>query len=329
MKTLLVLLLFTAYVNDPAPRTVTPTEGVTVTFSGSGEAIVQVDGKTIKLNTTTQEAVSLPQPSQPAQAGETASQQDSKTDALEEEDPELNYGYEMVNLPTPRRFEKNAFAIHFTHRFTQPFFTKDSPPDLFGLDSFSYSGFGLSYGITDRVYAKVYRTPLDRNIEITGGVHLLHQNKRVPVSASAYVSVEGRDNFNRHYTTNIAAQFARSIGSYGSLHFSPIISLNSNPKAQLDPGEDNHTYAFGLGGQLNFRPTASIIFEYIPRAGHKAQPDATISFGIQKRTYRHIFTLTFSNTQATTSSQISSGFGTFGDLRKGLTVGFNIYRRFF
>ncbi len=327
MKILLVLLLFTAYVNDPAPRTVTPAEGVTVTFSGSGEAIVQVDGKIIKLNTTTQEAISLSQPSQPV--SDTASQQDSKPDVLEEEDPELNYGYEMVNLPTPRHFEKNAFAIHFTHRFTQPFFTKDSPPDLFGLDSFSYSGFGLSYGITDRVYAKVYRTPLDRNIEITGGVHLLHQNKRVPVSASAYVSVEGRDNFNRHYTTNIAAQFARSIGNYGSLHFSPIISLNSNPKVQLDPGEDNHTYAFGLGGQLNFRPTASIIFEYIPRAGYKAQPDATISFGIQKRTYRHIFTLTFSNTQATTSSQISSGFGTFGDLRKGLTVGFNIYRRFF
>lgn len=328
MKTLLLLLLLTT-LNDPTPRRVTPADGVTVTFSGSGEAIVQVDGRTIRINTTTQEATSLtPNLSQPAV--ETVPQQDGKPAVVEEEeDPELNYGYELVNLPTPRRFEKNAFAIHFTHRFTQPFFTKDSPPDLFGLDSFSYSGFGLSYGITDRIFAKVYRTPLDRNIEVTGGVHLLHQSRQVPVSASAYVSVEGRDNFNRHYTTNIAAQFARTLGSYGSVHFSPIISLNSNPKVQLDPGEDNHTYAFGLGGQLNFRPTASIIFEYIPRTGYKAQPDATISFGIQKRTYRHIFTLTFSNTQATTSSQISSGFGTFGDLRKGLTVGFNIYRRFF
>ncbi|MCS6885603.1 MAG: DUF5777 family beta-barrel protein [Acidobacteriota bacterium] len=323
------------------------TEEPIVTFTSPSEAVIQIHGKKIKVDTARQ-IWTVDDPASPtplaARQQETTSQDISQQQAQKgaepkDENEEPSYGYELVNLPTPRRFEKNSLAIHFTHRFTQPFFTKDSPPDLFGLDSFSYSGFGLSYGITDRLYARAYRTPLERNVELLLGLNLLRQGKRIPLDAAAYFSVEGRDNFSERYTANIGFQLAHSIKQYGSIHFSPIISLNSNvdepavifsSSSPPNQGEaDNHTVAFGLGGQLNFRPTASLIFEYIPRVGYKPQPDATISFGIQKRTYRHIFTLTFSNTQQTTSSRMNSGFGNFGDLRKGLTIGFNIYRRFF
>jgi len=35
-----------------------------------------------------------------------------------------------------------------------------SDQDLFGLDSFAVSSFGLLYGITDKLYVSAYRSPI-------------------------------------------------------------------------------------------------------------------------------------------------------------------------
>lgn len=313
--------------------------GVNIIFAGNNEAFVEINSQRIKINTETQSVLDLSATSAtPAKSQELQTEEEIKESGSElkeapsdEVDLEEYYGYELVNIATPRGFQKKSLTMHYTHRFTQPIFDKDSPEDLFGLDSFSFSGFGFTYGITDRLFTKIYRTPLDRNIEMGAGFKLLHQNKKTPISASIFGSLEGRNNFRTFYTGNITTMLARSFSHYGAVFFTPSISLNSNPNRNVKKGESNHTGTFGLGSQWNFTPTASLIFECTPRIGFKSQPNAAISFGIQKRTYRHVFTLSLSNTQGTTTSQYNSGLGGLGpnNLRSNLTLGFNITRRSF
>jgi hypothetical protein len=329
----------------PSPKRVT-INGVTVTFTGPSEAVVEVNGQVVKIDTalqsalpsdvtnhstTTEAASAAPAPANPIEE-KTAPAKEAKTEKTADQvDPETYYGYELINVPTPRTYEKYALSVHFTHRFSQsPFFK--SANQLFGLDSFSSSGLGFSFGITDRLYAKVYRTPVSRTIEIGGGFHLLHQGENMPISAQIYSSVEGQDNFNEHFIANIVGMVGHSFSRYGSVFFAPTISFNTNPLTGPNIGPNN-TGSFGFGGQYNFRPTASLLIEATPRSGYLAPGSVSeVAFGIQKRTYRHVFTLTLSNTQGTTTSQYNVGFGSITDRKmfsRGLVIGFNIWRRLY
>jgi hypothetical protein len=339
----------------------TTVNGVNIVFTGNNEAFIEVNGQLVKINTVTQNAtvaseiptstttetttVAENNESSPANTAntaenpsETAKAETPQSSEVEPEPTEVNpedyYAYELVNLPTPKRYEKGAFSVHFTHRFSQSPFAR-SAADLFGFDSFSISAFGFTYGITDRIYAKVFRTPSSpfRTIEMGGGVHLLQQGKVIPISAALYASVEGRDNFNEHFTTNISGTIGRSFSRYGGIFFAPTVSFNNNPIPNSNPGKTNTTGSFGFGGQINFRPTGSFVMEFVPRVGYKSPGSvSSVAFGLQKRTYRHTFTLTVSNTQSTTTSQYNAGFGSITDRKefaRALVIGFNIYRRFF
>ncbi len=323
--------------------------GVNITFTNTNEALIEINGQLVKINTIAQSATvvdtatATPSAETPAvennseasnnvPANTEKDQAKPKEDTTTEPDPEEYYAYELINVPTPKRYEKGAFNVHFTHRFSQSPFAR-SASDLFGFDSFSVSAFGFTYGITNRIYAKIYRSPLFRTIEMGGGAQLLHQSKSVPVSASIYASVEGTDNFNEHFTTNISGMIGRSISRYGGVFFAPTVSFNNNQIPGSNPGKTDATGSFGFGGQINFRPTGSFIVEFVPRTGYKSPGSVSaVAFGLQKRTYRHVFTLTVSNGQGTTTSQYNTGFGSITDRKdfaRGLVVGFNIYRRFF
>jgi hypothetical protein len=92
------------------------------------------------------------------------------------------------------------------------------------------------------------------------------------------------------------------------------------------------------------RPTASLLFEYTPRVGFKLgrlnivtdpntgqllrlenDSEAEIGFGIEKRIGRHVFSLTFSNTQTTTTSRYNSSNQALPPSK--FAIGFNIFRR--
>lgn len=324
--------------------------GVNIIFTGNNEAFIEVNGQLVKINTTTQSATIATDAApvtenltenKPTTEGEGTTPSETasapQTEELEpptETNPEDQYAYELVNLPTPKRYEKGAFSVHFTHRFSQSPFAR-SAADLFGFDSFSVSAFGFTYGITNRIYAKIFRTPSApfRTIEMGGGIHLLQQGKTIPVSAALYASVEGRDNFNEHFTTNISGTVGRSFSHYGGVFFAPTVSFNNNPIPGSNPRKTDTTGSFGFGGQINFRPTGSFVMEFVPRVGYKTPGSvSSVAFGLQKRTYRHVFTLTVSNTQSTTTSQYNAGIGSITDrteFSRALVIGFNIYRRFF
>ena len=211
-----------------------------------------------------------------------------------------------------------------------------------------------------RLRLPICQRGLCRTIEIGVGYHLLNEDKHSPLALSAYASVEGDENFSQHYTYNIQAMMARSITKYVHLIFSPAVHINANGQRRFDPQstdffppapiadtfrQDKHTGSFGFGVNARVRPSWSLMFEYTPRVGFKLgrvepifnsdftqiigfrrESEAEIGFGIQKDIGRHTFSLTFSNTQTTTTSRYNSSNLVLPPNK--FTIGFNLYRRF-
>jgi hypothetical protein len=101
-----------------------------------------------------------------------------------------------------------------------------------------------------------------------------------------------------------------------------------------------------MGVNARIRPTVSLLFDYTPRVGFKLgrvdaefdmnftrierfrnESEAAIGFGIEKRIGRHAFSLTFSNTQTTTTSRYNSSNLVLSPSK--FVIGFNLYRRLF
>lgn len=343
---------------------------VTFDHEAPGIVIVEAGGERIKINTATKTIERLTdaglatsqQPKEPSTPQITKQRESSK--AYEP------YDYRVVNIPTPKRVRRHSLNMMFTHRFQEPITAFENEPrdehiariskDLFGLDSFAVSSFGLTFGITDRLYANVYRSPLCqpglcKTIELGLGYHLLDEAGKSPVALSAYASVEGDYNFTERYTWNFQTMFARSVTKYVNVFFSPAVHVNSNGgdrfkeflrtqplAAKLRLGQHSGSFGFGVNAQV--RPTTSLLFEYTPRVGFKMgqivadfnsdtgqligfrnKSEAEIGFGIEKRIGRHVFSLTFANTQTTTTARYNSSNLALPPSK--FTIGFNLFRR--
>ena len=334
---------------------------VDVTFDAQapGVAVVEVDGERYRIDTTTKTWTRIEQPKpETATPAQTQTAEQRKPRGPEAEP----YDYRLVNVPTPKRVLKGSLNLYFTHRFAQPVRPlNESARNLIGLDSSAVPSFGLFYGITDKLYVNAYRSAicqrgLCRTIELGVGYHWLDEGKESPIALSTYASVEGDDNFTEDYTYNMQLMVARSVTKYVNLFFSPALHLNANANRRFDPratdffppatvtlAQPRHTGSFGLGVNARIRPTVSVLFEYTPRVGFKLgrvdpifdsagrvtgfrhQSEAEIGFGIQKDVGRHSFSLTFSNTQTTTTSRYNSSNLVLPPSR--FTIGFNLYRR--
>ena len=331
-------------------------EGVVIVESGGERLRIDTRAKTVTRLDQAKPAVKEPSETEQAQATEV----EHKHIAAEEP-----YDYRLVNVPTPKRVLKGSLNLYFTHRFAQPVrpLTR-SDQDLFGLDSFAISSFGLFYGITDRLYVNAYRSPicqpgLCKTVEVGFGYHLLDERGRSPIALSTYASIEGDDNFRKFYTYNLQVMAARSLTKYLHFFFSPAVHFNANANRRFDPkptdffppeplaeqfNQDKHSVSFGFGANARVRPTISLMIEYTPRVGFKlgrvdpifdanfrvlgfsSESEAELGFGIAKDVGRHTFALTFSNTQTTTTSRYNSSNQVLQPSR--FTIGFNLYRRF-
>jgi len=350
-----------------AGKQAAPPSNMKVTFDESepGVVIVESNGERVRIDTKAKTFASVradeqlpgPGPAIEPHPALAARQSDNSK-------PPEPYDYRIVNVPTPKRVPRHSLSVNFTHRFQQPIKPlKDSDDDLLGLDSFAVSSFGLTYGITDKLYASVYRSPLCqgtlcKTIEIGLGYHLLDEAGRSPLALSAYASVEGDDNFRRRFTYNLQAMIGRSVTKYANVFFSPAVHINANGNGRFNPRPEDippdlpagdfrlgtHTGSFGFGVNGRIRPTVSLLFEYTPRVGFKLgeinvvtddqtgeilrlenNSEAEIGFGVEKRIGRHVFSLTFSNTQTTTTSRYNSSNLVLPPKR--FSIGFNIYRR--
>ncbi len=344
---------------------------VTFDSAAKGVVIVESGGERLRIDTSTNTVERVSElgssgtqttAKQPAEPAVTKERESSK--AYEP------YDYHIVNIPTPKAVRRHSLNLHFTHRFQEiitPFDSEKTDQhiariskDLLGLDSSAVSSFGVTYGITDRLYANVYRSPLCqpglcKTIELGLGYHLLDETGRSPVALSAYYSVEGDYNFTERYTYNFQAMIGRSVTRFVNVFFSPAAHVNANRSdrfkeflssqpliSKLRLGQ--HSGSFGFGFNARVRPTMSLLFEYTPRVGFKLgqiTPDfdpkigqligfknnseAEIAFGIEKRIGRHVFSLTFSNTQTTTTARYNSSNQALPPDK--FSIGFNLFRR--
>lgn len=335
---------------------------VTFDDAAPGVVIVESAGQRLRIDTSSKSVARLDAAGPPSQ------QEKKQADTIANKARDSSrayepYEYHIVNVPTTKPVPRHSLNVHFTHRFQESFRpVEGTAKDLFGLDSVAVSALGFTYGITDRLYASVYRSPLCRKgvcktIEIGLGYHLLDEAGRSPISLSTYASIEGDDNFQKNYTYNIQAMVGRSLTKYVNLFFSPALHINSNgqgrfnihPDESLDPratglrlGQHTGSFGFGLNGRI--RPTVSLLFDYTPRVGFKMgqiipvidrntqeltgfknDSEAAIGFGVEKRIGRHVFSLTFSNTQATTTARYNSSNAALPPSK--FAIGFNLFRR--
>ena len=222
----------------------------------------------------------------------------------------------LVSLPTGKATDAHGVYVNFAHRFMDTAFTGPGKGgELLGLDSVSISSFGLRYGVTDKFSISVWRSPsfIERPIQIMAGYNLLSENHEAPFNMMVRVSVEGQNNFQRSFTENIEAILSRSITSHAQFYAVPTFSFNAR---RLEPGglissqipefPGVNTISIGFGAAIDIRPTVALVAEIIPtvlNAEELGIHRPAFSFGIQKKIWRHAFTLALTNSPGTTVSQ--------------------------
>jgi cytochrome c oxidase subunit 2 len=323
--------------------------------------IVEANGERFRIDTATKTVTRIKDEAAPTPPTQTAKVEQPRQRVHEPYDYRL---INVPTPKRVLRHSVNLYFTHRFSQPIKPL--DESAEALFGLDSFSVSSLGVFYGITDKLYVSATRSPLCqrglcRTIEVGFGYHWLDEKKgRSPVALSTYASIEGDDNFTEHYTYNLQMMLARSATKYVNLFFSPAVHFNANGQRRFDPRaneffppapiadtfrQDKHAASFGFGVNARIRPTISLLFEYTPRVGFKlgrvrpifnstftqvlgfrTESEPEIGFGIQKDIGRHSFSLTFSNTQTTTTARYNSSNLVLPASK--FIIGFNLYRRF-
>ena len=254
----------------------------------------------------------------------------------------------LFSLPTGRRLERHGVYVNFTHRFAfdTAFSGKARGAVLDGLDGFSIPSFGFRYGITDKLSVSAYRSPsvIGRPVELMTAYHVLDEHDGSPLNASFRFSVDGQNNFEKNFTANLEGIFSRSLFHRAQFYVVPTLSLQNRRLIGvpnfLDPPPDLpgvNSFSLGMGGAFDIRPTVAVVAEVIPtlvngRALGIHRP--AYAFGIQKRLWRHAFTLGFTTSPGTVVSQRAGTRATFlgdpsADTPSGLFIGFDLMRQMY
>ncbi len=249
--------------------------------------------------------------------------------------PRATFDYYLVNLPTTRARDPRSLHLHFTHRFSDPLIEGTGRlGDLFGLDSFSTSSFGVELGLTRHLGFMTYRTPYPRSvggptIELGPVFNVVQQGGAAPVSFAFRSTIEGQQNFTERFTLNLMPVVSRSFADRVEVFVAPTLHAWV-PRRSLTgdfpftPGETrDHMGSIGVGASVRIRPRVAIVGEWRPRvAGFRGYNTRNpYAFAIQRATNRHVFALTFSNSvSSTTTRGVTDGLDDF-------RIGFNLYRR--
>jgi mono/diheme cytochrome c family protein len=253
----------------------------------------------------------------------------------------------LVSLPTGRPTDRHGVYVNFAHRFVyDPAFTgTNRGAQLFGLDGVAIPSFGFRYGVTDNLSVSVFRAPslINRPIQLMAGYNLVEERKGGPLNLMVRVSIEGQDNFRKNYTENIEAIISRSLTSRAQLYFVPTVSFNDRRLQQPSGFSSNqipdlpgvNAFSLGTGLAIDVRPSVALLAEVIPTLVNGPELGIhrpVFSFGIQKKIWRHAFTLGLTTSPGTTVSQRAGTRAQFlnepsADTMGGLTLGFDLTRQ--
>ena len=190
----------------------------------------------------------------------------------------------------------------------------------------------------------IWRSPsfIGRPIQLQAAYNLLEERHGGPFNLTVRASLEGQDNFRKNYTEDLEAIFSRSITSHAQFYFVPTASFNDRRLVQGGLLPDQipdlpgiNAFSLGTGLAVDIRPTVALLAEVIPTVVNGEALGIhrpAFSFGIQKKIYRHAFTLAFTNSPGTTVSQRAGTRATFSnepsaDTPAGLVIGFDLTRQ--
>jgi len=253
----------------------------------------------------------------------------------------------LFSLPTGRATDAHGVYVNFTHRFPYDaaFTGQSRGSQLFGLDNVALPSLGVRYGVTDKLSVSVFRSPslIGRPIQLMAAYNILDEHHEAPLNVTVRVSIEGQDNFRKNYTQNIEGIFSRSITSRAQFYVVPTFSFDARPLVQATgflssdipdlPGVN--TVSIGVGAAYDILPTVALIAEVIPtvlNASELGIHRPAYAFGIQKKIFRHAFTLGLTTSPGVTVSQRAGTRAEFlgepsADTPGGLFFGFDLMRQ--
>jgi hypothetical protein len=231
----------------------------------------------------------------------------------------------LVNLPTAQPLRRFGHHFRITHRFARDLRRGSFgqlAEDLFGLDNGAIIGIDYRFSPLTDVQLGVYRSMLQRTIQVSGRVDAWKDGEGLPLALSFLASVEGADNMRENHAPAVGVVASRRIGGVATAYVTPVFVWNSAAASLFDDGDENTAYV-GLGTRVRFRPTAFAVLEYAPRvAGHSPPGRGTWGVAVEKHTPGHIFQLNLTNSFGSTYGQTA-----LGGERSNLYLGFNIARK--
>ena len=231
--------------------------------------------------------------------------------------------YRLVNLATTLRLPTHRMSFDMTHRFTGNLMGRsfaDNASNLFGLDDGSAVGLELRYAVAPHVQAALYRTNIDKTIQLYTKIDVIHQNAGTPFSLAALVSIEGASNFHTNYQPGLSLILSRAIASRLAIYVEPTFVGRTG----LPAGRNQGTGFVGVGVRTRVHQRTYLVAEWSPRVTGYAPGPAEFGFGLEERVGGHVFQLDFTNTTSTTLGQVARG-----GLPSTLFLGLNLSRKFF
>jgi hypothetical protein len=231
--------------------------------------------------------------------------------------------FRVLNLPSTLRLPLHGSNFQLTHRFNGNLRQGDfggNAGNLFGLDQGAVVGFEYRFGIARSLQAAIYRTAIDKTLQVYGKYDAVRQSHVVPVSISALVSVEGAENFQERYSPALGLTVSRMAVDRLAVYATPVWVHNT--AALLDVDRD--TFFVGVGGRVRVFATVYVVGEVVPRIRGYGPDTPAYGFGVEKRAGGHLFQINVNNGQGTTFGQLARG-----GLSDSLYLGFNLTRNFF
>lgn len=353
----------------PATAVLPASLGITFVDGSNSTIVIEKDGRTFLVNLVSREideVTKLPGSATESSSLQAAARNDSPVQVAAaklpsqgqkltgasssaEPEPEVYLAGDdyIFSLPTGRRLDRRGLYVNFNHRFVfDPFFTgKSKGHTLGGLDGVAVASFGFRYGITEKLSAAIYRSPslMGRPIQLTAGYDFLSEKDKYPLNASFRSSVEGRNSFTRDFTLNFEWILSRSLTKRAQVYVVPTVSLWNRPLVIGDlyaPPPDLppiHSFSIGVGAAVDVRPTVALVAEVMPTVVNAREMGIhrpAFAFGIQKKVHRHAFTIGFSNSPGSTTSQRAGTRATFlrtpsADTPSGMFISFDLSRQLF
>jgi hypothetical protein len=250
------------------------------------------------------------------------------------------FGSNVVDLPNGKPLRKGEVDFLIGHRFPYATFQSNSASDFFGFDSGAIVTFGFNFGVTDRVSVGIARSNYFRTIQLSSAFQVARQGGETPLTLQLRASIEGRNNFHNHgypfwvgYAPSLQVVATRTFKDRVTLEAVPTFAFNTrdeNSFQTLFGATHDNTTALGLAAGIRILKTVSLVGEAVPRWGFRGEATdrPTASFGIQKATFRHTFSLIFSDARSMTVNRYAQGTGgANAGARDAFGIGFNIYRR--